>query len=133
MPSSSLWLLPPETHSLRQDLQSLIHQTAAHFGSEDVFVPHVTITSGILPLTYSPDPQAWLDSLQLPAAQHVQVLFDRLDSEDVFFRKLYIGCAKTTGLKQLAKVCRRQVLGCMQEVEAAEWVQRMYNPHASLL
>jgi 2',3'-cyclic-nucleotide 3'-phosphodiesterase len=133
MPGSSLWLLPPQTDPLAQDLQSLIQQTAAHFGSSDLFVPHVTLTSGIPPHAYSADPQAWLDSLHLSTASPVQVLFERLDSEDVFVRKLYIKCAKTDGLKQLAKACRQQVPDCAQDTEAETWVNDAYSPHTSLL
>jgi 2',3'-cyclic-nucleotide 3'-phosphodiesterase len=133
MPGASLWLLPPENHLLSQDLQSLIRQTAAHFGSSELFNPHVTLTSDISSQTYSSDPQAWLDSLQLPAADHIQVLFERLDSEDIFVRKLYIKCAKTVGLKQLARVCRLQVPGCAEEAKAEKWVNDVYNPHTSLL
>jgi 2',3'-cyclic-nucleotide 3'-phosphodiesterase len=133
MPGASLWLLPPHAHTLNQDLQSLIQQTSAHFGSSDLFIPHVTLTSGIPPQAYSSDPQAWLDSLHFSTASQVQVLFERLDSEDVFVRKLYIKCAKTDGLKQLAKVCRQQVPDCAQKAEAETWVNDTYNPHTSLL
>jgi 2',3'-cyclic-nucleotide 3'-phosphodiesterase len=133
MPGSSLWLLPPQTDPLAQDLQSLIQQTAAHFGSSDLFVPHVTLTSGIPPQAYSADPQAWLDSLHLSTAGPVQVLFERLDSEDVFVRKLYIKCAKTDGLKRLAKACRLQVPDCAHGTEAETWVNDAYSPHTSLL
>jgi 2',3'-cyclic-nucleotide 3'-phosphodiesterase len=121
MPGSSLWLLPPQTDPLAQDLQSLIQQTAAHFGSSDLFVPHVTLTSGIPPQAYSADPQAWLDSLHLSTAGPVQV------------RKLYIKCAKTDGLKQLARACRLQVPDCAHGTEAETWVNDAYSPHTSLL
>ena len=133
MPGASLWLLPPPTHTLHQDLQSLIQQTAVHFGSSDLFIPHITLTSGIPPQPYSSDPQSWLDSLNLSTTSPVQVLFQRLDSEDVFVRKLYIKCAKTDGLRQLAKSCRKQVPDCAQEAEAETWVNDTYNPHTSLL
>ena len=91
MPGSSLWLLPPETHPLNELLTSLIRRTASHFGSSDLFVPHITLTSDLVaPSTYGSDPQQWLESLDLPAGHNIQVQLDRLDSEHLYFRKLYI-------------------------------------------
>lgn len=134
MPGSSLWLLPPETHPLNEVLTALIKQTASSFGSSDLFVPHVTLTSDLVsPLTYASGPQNWLDSLDLPAASDVKVEFDKLDSENVYFRKLYVKCKKTTGLKDLATVCRKQVADHESETTARKWADDTYNPHVSLL
>lgn len=134
MPGSSLWLLPPESHPLNEKLASLINRTASHFGSKDLFIPHVTLTSDLVkPSSYGPEPQRWLDSLDLPAGGDVKVEFEKLSTEDVYFRKLYIKCQKTKGLKALATVCRKQVAGYEDEGTARKWAEETYNPHASLL
>jgi len=87
MPGSSLWLLPP-SESLDTVLSCLIEQTSLHFHSTHTFLPHVTLTSEVLPAKYSSDPQAWLDSLNLHSRDEVHVKFKELASEDIFFRKL---------------------------------------------
>lgn len=134
MPGSSLWLLPPEAHPLNNVLTSLIKRTASRFGSSDLFIPHVTLTSDLVsPSSYGSDPQKWLESLDLPVGDDVQVEFDKLDSEDVYFRKLYIKCQKTAGLKALAKVCRKQVADHEEEDKARKWAEETYIPHVSLL
>ncbi|KAF2996624.1 hypothetical protein E8E13_002107 [Curvularia kusanoi] len=133
MPGSSLWLLPPENHPLNQKLITLIEQTASAFGSSDLFIPHVTLTSDLVsPSSYGSEPQKWLDNLALPAADSVHVIFEKLQSEDIYFRKLYIKCQKAEGLKALAAVCRKQV-GHEDEVTARKWAEENYNPHVSLL
>ena len=98
-----------------------------------LFRSHVTLTSEISPSTYSSDPQAWLNSLNLPSGDGVQVTFGQLASEDVFVRKLYIQCAKSDGLKELARACRREVDGFGEDAKATEWTNDKYNPHVSLL
>jgi 2',3'-cyclic-nucleotide 3'-phosphodiesterase len=133
MPGSSLWLLPPKAHPLNSILSTLINQTSLRFGSAHRFLPHVTITSEISPSQYSSDPQAWLDSLKLPPGGEVEVKFEKLASEDVFVRKLYIKCNLAAGLKHLVMVCRREVEGFGNEEEAAKWTSEKYNPHLSLL
>jgi 2',3'-cyclic-nucleotide 3'-phosphodiesterase len=134
MPGSSLWLLPPETHPLNQQLTSLIKKTASRFGSSDLFIPHVTLTSDLVePSSYGSEPQKWLESLELPAGDDVKVEFERLGSEDVHFRKLYIKCQKTAGLKALATVCRMQVANHEDKETARKWAEETYNPHVSLL
>lgn len=134
MPGSSLWLLPPETHPLNQALTALIRRTASSFGSSDLFIPHITLTSDLVsPSSYGAEPQQWLDSLNLSVGGDVHVEFDRLDSEDVYFRKLYIKCIKTASLKALATACRRQVADHEDQETASKWAHETYNPHVSLL
>ncbi|KAF2833159.1 2',3'-cyclic-nucleotide 3'-phosphodiesterase [Ophiobolus disseminans] len=130
MPGSSLWLLPPSDDPLNAVLFGLIQQTSSRFQSPHSFLPHVTLTSEISPAS---DPQAWLDSLELPAGKDVQVKFETLVSEDVFVRKLYIQCAKSDGLKKLAGASRRNVAGLEDQTKLAEWTHDKYNPHLSLL
>ncbi|KAF1911704.1 2',3'-cyclic-nucleotide 3'-phosphodiesterase [Ampelomyces quisqualis] len=133
MPGSSLWLLPPKSHPLNKILTSLIDRTSSRFSSPHIFIPHVTLTSEISPSTYSADPQKWLDSLQLPQPSSLQVRFEKLASEDVFVRKLYIKCSKTDGLLSLAATCRLQVDGFGEEEKATNWATEKYNPHLSML
>jgi 2',3'-cyclic-nucleotide 3'-phosphodiesterase len=61
------------------------------------------------------------------------VQFEKLDSEDVCVRKLYIKCQKTAGLKALAKVCRKQIADHRDDEKVSNWVDQEYNPHVSLL
>jgi 2',3'-cyclic-nucleotide 3'-phosphodiesterase len=133
MPGASLWLLPPASHPLNAKLSTLIRRSKAHFASTHLFLPHITLTSDIDPAVYGADPQAWLDALHLPAAEHVVVRFTNLASEDVYVRKLYIACRKLDGLCELAAACRREVKGFDEEEKAQGWVKEKYAPHASLL
>ncbi|KAI4945949.1 2',3'-cyclic nucleotide 3'-phosphodiesterase [Alternaria rosae] len=133
MPGSSLWLLPPADHALSEVLPRLIDKTSKQFGSPDRFIPHVTLSSNITASKHEPDPQAWLDSLDLPPIKDVLVKFERLGSEDVFFRKLYIKCEKSEGIRQLAKQSRKQVDGFEEESKAKVWAEDEYNPHLSLM
>ncbi|CBX92897.1 similar to 2',3'-cyclic-nucleotide 3'-phosphodiesterase [Plenodomus lingam JN3] len=133
MPGSSLWLLPPPTHPLHTLLPTLISQTSSHFHSPHRFLPHITLTSEISASSYSSDPQAWLDALHLPSTDGVVITFQQLASEDVFVRKLYVQCAKTAGVRDLARVCRQEVEGFGEEEVAKGWAEQQYNPHLSLL
>ncbi|KAL6706461.1 hypothetical protein ACN47E_005400 [Coniothyrium glycines] len=132
MPGSSLWLLPPPAAS-QNPLFPLIEKTSARFGSPHRFLPHITLTSELLPSTYGSDPQGWLDSLELPAGEDIRVRYEKLDSENVFFRKLYIKCAKTSGVEELAMRCRQKVEGFGDAQTAQTWVAESYKPHLSLL
>jgi len=132
MPGSSLWLLPPQSHPLNSKLPTLIDRTSSHFGSAHRFLPHITLTSEISASAHSPDPQAWLDALEIPLNDTIAVKFHHLASEDVFFRKLYVKCEKGEGLRKLAALSRREVEGFEEEV-AAKWAAETYNPHLSLL
>lgn len=134
MPGSSLWLLPPDVHPLNEKLTSLINRTALHFGSTDLFIPHITLTSDLVQSSgYGTEPQKWIESLDLPAGGDVKIDFGKLSSEDVYFRKLYIKCQKTKGLKALATVCRGQVAEYEDNKTATRWAEETYNPHVSLL
>ncbi|KAI5374737.1 2',3'-cyclic nucleotide 3'-phosphodiesterase [Alternaria postmessia] len=133
MPGSSLWLLPPADHPLNEVLPRLIDKTSKQFNSPHRFLPHVTLTSEISPSKYGSDPQAWLESLDLPSGQSIQIKFERLGSEDVFFRKLYIKCAKAAGIKQLAQQCRSHVNGFEDETNSKTWAEEQYMPHLSLM
>ncbi|KAF2266780.1 2',3'-cyclic-nucleotide 3'-phosphodiesterase [Lojkania enalia] len=132
MPGSSLWLLPPTSHPLNAILASLIQKVSAHFGSPHVFLPHVTLTSEIQPSSYSLDPQKWLNQIEFPEGKYVHVKFGRLNSEDVFVRKLYIKVSKS-GVDKLGKTARMTVNGYEDEEAAKKWTEEKYVPHLSLL
>lgn len=131
MPGSSLWLLPPSDHPLNSTLSSLISQTADHFSSPHLFLPHITLTSNIHASTYSEDPQKWLDSISFPAG--VEVRLGSLASEDIFVRKLYSTVVKNDGLRDTGAVARRYVDGFEGEGEARMWAEEVWMPHLSLL
>lgn len=138
MPGSSLWLLPPSTHPLHSILTSLIHQTSSHFSSPHHFIPHITLTSEISPTTYSSNPQTFLNNFTFPPVSSIKVRFERLQSEDVFVRKLYIKIEKdeSGGLLELGKVARKSVQGFEGEDgdgKAEAWAKDVWNPHLSLL
>lgn len=115
MPGSSLWLVPPPSHPLHEVITTLISTTlpskfpseAAGGGTNPVlFAAHMTLTSEILPSTYyhdsTPDlnqpptdeerqhAQKWLDALPFPPADEVRVRLDRVDTQDVFFRRCFV-------------------------------------------
>lgn len=131
MPGSSLWLLPPASHPLNSTLSDLISQTTEHFNSPHLFLPHITITSGISASTYAENPQKWLASIDFPA--DVEVRLGRLASEDVFVRKLYSTVVKNDGLRDMGTVVRRYVEGFEEEERARKWAEEEYMPHLSLL
>jgi 2',3'-cyclic-nucleotide 3'-phosphodiesterase len=132
MPGSSLWLLPPEDHALNSILTTLIKKTSTHFNSPHLFVPHVTLTAEINPESYSTDPQQWIDTIPFPQGCDVVVRFDRLESEDVFVKKLYIRVQKR-GVRDIGKAARQEVKGYGDEQKAAKWADEEYYPHLSLL
>lgn len=183
MPGSSLWLTPPPSHPLYEILTTLIESTLPKLlshGPEEsssvsphppVFAPHVTLTSNIDPAVYGSDPQGWLDSLPFacPPSWRLKeeeeasllegsttaptVLFERVNSEDVFFRRCYLKCSFTDGVRLLAgvsrawgvhggdgKVRRRGddgaqamlVLGDKTENWLGEW-KEAFGPHVSLM
>lgn len=135
MPGSSLWLLPPKDHPLNGILTSCIQRTSGYFHSPHLFLPHITLTSNITPSTYSPDPQKWLDNLDLfgTPPTSVEVNFTHLESQDAFFKKLYISVLKEAGLIEIAKRARRVVPGEEDEAEAERWAVEEWGPHLSLL
>jgi 2',3'-cyclic-nucleotide 3'-phosphodiesterase len=135
MPGSSLWLLPPSSHALQPVFTSLIRKTSSIFNSPHLFIPHITLTSSISPSTYEPDPQKWLDGLILPSLEFessIHTEFKGLESEDIFFKKLYVQIEKP-GLEELAHVTRMTVAGYEDPGVARKWVEEEYKPHLSLL
>lgn len=132
MPGSSLWLLPPANHRLEPILSSLIKRTASHFKSPHLFLPHVTLTSEISSSTYGSDPQKWLDTISFPAGKEVLVKLGRLESQDVFVKKLYSKVSKD-GVLDIGRVSRKCVEGFAEDGKAKEWTENEYYPHLSLL
>ncbi|KAK4643164.1 hypothetical protein QC761_403970 [Podospora bellae-mahoneyi] len=148
MPGSSLWLLPPVTHPLYSILTKLISSTLPSKCPSEAasspkvkphfFSPHMTLTSDVPPSVYGSDPQAWLDSIPFPSAEHVKVRFGKVKSQDVFYRRCYISVGYE-GVKDLAGVSRaRGVFGEEDErgektKEWLEWWRKQFGPHVSLM
>ncbi|KAK4126954.1 2, 3 cyclic phosphodiesterase [Parathielavia appendiculata] len=161
MPGSSLWLLPPDSHPLHRILTTLITSTlpstfpreasatspgagvAPHY-----FPAHVTLTSGIEPdTTYGDEPQRWLDAIPFPIrSEKVRVRFERVVSQDVFFRRCFVRVA-FDGVREVAGVARAVgVLGEQVNVDGegevrwgegtqkwlSEWREE-FGPHLSLM
>ncbi|PSR88699.1 2',3'-cyclic-nucleotide 3'-phosphodiesterase [Coniella lustricola] len=142
MPGSSLWLVPPPSHPLHEVLSQLIESTLpalfAHAESRSVpFSPHLTLTSNIDPAKYGSDPQAWLDSIPFPTASDIDVKFERVKTENVFFRRCYIKC-EWDGAHEVAAIARARGVTGEETVQQttlkwlAEW-KEAFGPHVSLM
>lgn len=142
MPGSSLWLTPPPTHPLHAIITKLIETTLpAQFPDTSprppTFAPHLTLTSGIDPSIYGDEPQKWLDSIPFPAASKVAVRFERVKSQDVFFRRCYIKC-EFDGARDVAAIARARGVEGEDEVGPkthawlSEW-KEAFGPHVSLM
>ncbi|KAF2869799.1 2',3'-cyclic-nucleotide 3'-phosphodiesteras-like protein [Massariosphaeria phaeospora] len=132
MAGASLWLLPPADHPLHSVLTELIKKVSAHFHSPHLFLPHVTLTSDISPSSYASDPHKWLEEVEFPPGTEVKVEFRRLQSEDVFVRKLYIKVEKT-GVSDIGRAARKMVEGFEDGEAANQCAEEKYAPHLSLL
>ncbi|KAL2162302.1 hypothetical protein VTH06DRAFT_7215 [Thermothelomyces fergusii] len=167
MAGSSLWLLPPEDHPLHPILRTLITTTLpSAFPREAASSPrvvphffpaHVTLTSDISPDVYGDDPQGWLDRLPLPKeggegsagggrSSGARVRFERVVSQDVFYRRCFIRVA-FDGVKELAGIARAvAVLGEEVAVDGEgnvtfggetekwlSWWREEFGPHLSLM
>ncbi|CAJ2501890.1 Uu.00g047430.m01.CDS01 [Anthostomella pinea] len=108
MPGSSLWLVPPPSHPLRDILSTLINMTLpARFPelTRVSFSPHVTLTSNVPPSRYGDKPLDWLDAVPWPSADEVRVCFGDVRTEDVFFRRCYVKVG-FEGVKKVAGIGR---------------------------
>lgn len=176
MPGSSLWLVPPPAHPLHAVLTRLIGTTLPQrfpreaAGSPEVsphfFAAHLTLTSEVDPARYGDDPQGWLDGLvgefrrrrgrAAPARARVRVRFERLVSQDVFFRRCYLQ-AGFDGVRDLAGLARAKAVFGEEVVEGGgtaggeeeeeggrlrfgerteewlRWWRKEYGPHVSLM
>ena len=97
----------------------------------------MTLTSNVNPSTYGDEPQRWLDGIAFPSASEVNVKFDKVKTEDVFYRRCYIKCA-FDGVRDVAAMARaRGVEGELEVGEKtkawlAEW-KEAFGPHVSLM
>lgn len=142
MPGSSLWLVPDPSHPLHALITKLIEVTLpAHFAqatpAPPKFAPHLTLTSNIDPSIYASDPQGWLDAIPFPGASEVNVEFERVKTEDVFFRRCYIKCGfegvqRVAGLARARGVLGEEDIGEKTASWLAEW-RASFGPHVSLL
>lgn len=180
MPGSSLWLVPPPTHPVHRALSTLVQSTLpARFPTEagpastsggpqgavapHFFAPHMTLTSEVDPSRYGDDPQGWLDSIEpwpssaAGAAGFPRVRFERVATQDVFFRRCFVrvgfdGVRALAGLARERGVSRsaasdeggRSTAGAGDGEwgssrfgeETERWLERWrkeYGPHVSLI
>lgn len=142
MPGSSLWLVPSPSHPLHAIITKLITDfLPAQFANATprppAFAPHLTLTSNIDPAIYGDNPQKWLDSIPFASCSDVKVEFDRVKTEDVYFRRCYIKC-EFEGVKSVAGIARaRGVLGedgigDVTKKWLSEW-KESFGPHVSLM
>lgn len=157
MAGSSLWLVPPPSHPLHEILTTLITTTLPALvppgpappsdktasppsPSPPTFAPHLTLTSNIDPSsTYatSPSPQAWLDALPFPAGTAVRVIFERVKTDNFFFRRCYLKVGYD-GVRYVAAVARARGVEGEEEVgrRTEKWLEEWraaFGPHVSLL
>jgi len=101
------------------------------------FIPHVTLTSDISPLTYGGDPQSWLESIDMTScSEATEISMQNLNVEQPFHRKLTITVNKSLELSRLATILRAAAAGPKpkHDIEYAErWEANDYRPHLSLL
>jgi hypothetical protein len=59
-----------------------------------MFFPHVTLTSAIHKGVVGDDPKAWLEKLELPDPNEVEVKYKGVDVGNKFFKKVFVryGC-----------------------------------------
>ncbi|KAI9655282.1 MAG: hypothetical protein M1821_005429 [Bathelium mastoideum] len=133
---SSLWLVPPADAPIAKQLSELIAVAIpAHFAhlTPPQFAPHITLTSEIDPQSYGNEPQEWLNQqISVSPASQPPVIFETLDTEQPFFRKLTIRVEKHPLLTELARACRAVGVAKDQSV-AQKWVEDEYRPHCSLM
>ena len=146
MAGSSLWLLPPPGSPIHDILKTIIstalpsqfpaESTSATLGP-GFFAPHLTLTSEIKPEIYGSDPKAWLDSISWPLVDEVRVRFEKILSQDVFFRRCYIKVAMG-GVKPIVALARARAV-CGEEApgertnEWLKWWEEAFGPHVSLM
>ncbi|KAK7717800.1 hypothetical protein SLS63_010655 [Diaporthe eres] len=142
MAGSSLWLTPPPTHPLHAVITKLIETTLpAHFPDESprppTFAPHLTLTSGIDPGVYGDQPQKWLDSIPFPTASNVAIRFERVKTQDFYYRRCYLKC-EFDGAKDVAAIARARgvegedEVGPKTQAWLSEW-KEAFGPHVSLI
>lgn len=146
MPGSSLWLLPPPSHSLHTTLTTLITHTlpsllpsesSASTLAPTFFPPHMTLTSEIAPSLYGTDPQRWLDGIPFPSGREVRVRFGGVASQDVFYRRCFVRVG-VEGVRGVVAIARARGVSGEEEVggrtgEWLEWWVESYGPHVSLM
>ena len=93
----------------------------------------MTLTSNVSPKLHSSDPQAWLDSLDLPISSTMNADITAVDPDDKFFKKLTLRLDKRGALVDLATACRMHGVLDGDEVAAKKWADDEYLPHLSLM
>lgn len=128
-PGLSLWLVPPKgSHTYNVLTKAITDMVPDEMGASDSapeFEPHITLTSRIPRNSVTPDPQKWLDAIELPEVSSVEVRWHELAVGDAYYKKLFVRCKRTDSLLQLASSCR---IFSSATIDGAQ-----YDPHVSLL
>lgn len=127
-PGLSLWLVPTEGSNIYNALAKAITQIVPptlSVSDSPKFEPHLTLASRIPKHSITENPQKWLDGIDLPAISTVEVQFHELATGNAFFKKLFIRCARSDSLLQLAASCRA--------FSSANIDETQYDPHVSIL
>lgn len=137
MPGWSLWLVPPAASIAETRVSHAIETTIPKLFPEltllPKFAPHITLTSDVPPETMRDAPQKWLDALKLDLSKEVHVRFDSVQSENKFFKKMFVRCEKDTGLLGLCTQVRAQAVEGGDVGAAEKWIEESYDPHCSLM
>lgn len=137
MPGSSLWLVPPESSELYRVCHELILKqvpSACLVDQPTHFTPHITLTADLmLQGLEGSTAQQWLDRLTLPYGETLRVPIREVEVGRVFFKKITMRCEKTSGLCELAAMCRAACVDGLGEAGAMKWVEQSYLPHLSLM
>ncbi|MCJ1430691.1 2',3'-cyclic nucleotide 3'-phosphodiesterase [Xylographa pallens] len=124
----SLWLTPPPespTYAHLSQLISELPEADPFLKSSPVFLPHITVISGLSQVNTSR-----LASLEFPHELAVSV--KSLSFGGAYFKKIYFSIERSHTLVELAKEARVK-LENMSEDEAQRAVEVEYDPHASLV
>lgn len=154
----ALWIQPPNNSELYSSFQTVISQLSSLLSANEngdikppVFVPHITLTSGII----LNDKDSIIKVLD-ETVEHIKghsslldvVFLDTTGNEDDevivcygtrYFQAIHLQAQKSTGLVTLAKFCRKNFViqqttenQTESEKAAVEWSQAQFNPHLSL-
>ncbi|KAK4186399.1 putative cyclic phosphodiesterase [Podospora australis] len=150
MPGYSLWLVPPPNSPVSDTLQNLISSTLpAKFPEEaassprlpkpQFFFRHVTLTSEIPPSFFKDKtPQDWLNSILWPSADSVSIKFEKVKSQEFFYRRCYIS-VDYDSVKHLAGLARARGVNDEEDAEGEKtqqwlsWWREAFGPHVSLM
>ena len=139
MPGYSLWLVPLEDSDLYKTIHDLtLNRIPSIFpdGNPARFVPHITLTSNVLPgpADQTSQTQDWLDRMTIPdSGSGLKVAIHEVEVDVKFFKKITMRCDKTHELCELAAFCRAAGVEGEDVDQGRLWVEKEYLPHCSLM